>query len=155
APKSSPTSGVQGGDHEGMRGARAGCVARLDAHKRRLSSHPAARGSGGFSQNFPMPARNTSASPSRCRPTPGGQHVSATVAVEEQIGGGFMGKRLRKALFAGLIALGMLAVNTAFAQVNTADILGTVTDAGGAVIANAKVTVVNTTTNDIKTTTTN
>ena len=42
----------------------------------------------------------------------------------------------------------------AFAQINTADILGTVTDAGGAVIPNVKVTVTNTATNDTKTTTT-
>jgi hypothetical protein len=48
-----------------------------------------------------------------------------------------------------------MAVNRASAQVNTADILGTVTDAGGAVIPNVKVTVVNTATNETKTTTTN
>ena len=47
-----------------------------------------------------------------------------------------------------------MAANWASAQVNTADILGTVTDAGGAVIPNVKVTVVNTATNDTKTTTT-
>ena len=47
-----------------------------------------------------------------------------------------------------------MAANWASAQTNTADILGTVTDAGGAVIPNVKVTVVNTATNDTKTTTT-
>ena len=47
-----------------------------------------------------------------------------------------------------------MAAGLAFAQVNTADILGTVTDAGGAVIPNVKVTVTNTATNDTKTTTT-
>ncbi|MEO8051391.1 MAG: carboxypeptidase-like regulatory domain-containing protein, partial [Acidobacteriota bacterium] len=45
------------------------------------------------------------------------------------------------------------AVNWASAQVNTADILGTVTDAGGAVIPNVKVTATNTATNITKTTT--
>ena len=55
-----------------------------------------------------------------------------------------------------LIALCVfMAANLAFAQVNTADILGTVTDAGGAVIPNVKVTVTNTATNDSKTVTTN
>jgi outer membrane receptor protein involved in Fe transport len=49
----------------------------------------------------------------------------------------------------------LMAANWASAQVNTADILGTVTDAGGAVIPNVKVTVVNTATNETKTTTTN
>jgi outer membrane receptor protein involved in Fe transport len=48
-----------------------------------------------------------------------------------------------------------MVANWASAQVNTADILGTVTDAGGAVIPNVKVTVVNTATNETKTTTTN
>src|SRR6185295_261926 len=47
-----------------------------------------------------------------------------------------------------------MAANWASAQVNTADVLGTVTDAGGAVIPNVKVTVTNTATNDTKTTTT-
>ncbi|HTM12701.1 MAG TPA: carboxypeptidase regulatory-like domain-containing protein [Bryobacteraceae bacterium] len=47
------------------------------------------------------------------------------------------------------------AANWASAQVNTADILGTVTDAGGAVIPNVKVTVVNAATNETKTATTN
>jgi len=48
-----------------------------------------------------------------------------------------------------------IASNWASAQVNTADILGTVTDAGGAVIPNVKVTVTNTATNDTKVVTTN
>ena len=47
-----------------------------------------------------------------------------------------------------------MAANWASAQVNTADILGTVTDAGGAVIPNVKVTVVNTATNETKVATT-
>ena len=47
-----------------------------------------------------------------------------------------------------------MAANWASAQVNTADILGTVTDAGGAVIPNVKVTVTNTATNETKTATT-
>ena len=55
-----------------------------------------------------------------------------------------------------LIALCVfMAANLAFAQVNTADILGTVTDSGGAVIPNVKVTIINTATNDTKVVTTN
>ncbi len=55
-----------------------------------------------------------------------------------------------------LIALCVfMAANWASAQENSADILGTVTDAGGAVIPNVKVTVVNTATNDTKVATTN
>jgi len=62
----------------------------------------------------------------------------------------------RHALSVCLMALSLcIATNWASAQVNTADILGTVTDAGGAVIPNVKVTVTNTATNDSKTTTTN
>src|SRR5258705_3256976 len=53
-----------------------------------------------------------------------------------------------------LIAVLSLTFDSASAQVNTADILGTVTDAGGAVIPNVKVTIVNTATNDTRTTTT-
>jgi hypothetical protein len=65
------------------------------------------------------------------------------------------GKKMTERLRAALLAcLAMLCVHTVWAQVNTADILGTVTDAGGAVITNAKVTVQNTATNDVKTTTT-
>ena len=66
-----------------------------------------------------------------------------------------MGRGLRASLLTGGVSLVCLVANLAVAQVNTADILGTVTDAGGAVIANAKVTVVNTGTNDIKVETTN
>jgi len=59
------------------------------------------------------------------------------------------------ALSVFLMALCMfMAANWASAQVNTADILGTVTDAGGAVIPNVKVTVVNTATNETKVATT-
>ena len=64
-----------------------------------------------------------------------------------------MRERLRAALLACLTLLCM--VYNVSAQVNTADILGTVSDAGGAVVLNAKVTVQNTATNDVKTTTTN
>src|SRR5882757_5980619 len=61
----------------------------------------------------------------------------------------------RHALSVFLMAMCLfMAANWASAQVNTADILGAVTDAGGAVIPNVKVTVVNTATNDTKTTTT-
>ena len=48
-----------------------------------------------------------------------------------------------------------VAANWASAQVNTADILVTVTDAGGAVIPNVKVTITNTATNDTKIVNTN
>ena len=48
-----------------------------------------------------------------------------------------------------------MAANWASAQENSADILGTVTDAGGAVIPNVKITVVNSATNDTKVATTN
>jgi hypothetical protein len=62
----------------------------------------------------------------------------------------------RHALSVCLMAMCLfMAANWASAQVNTADILGTVTDAGGAVIPNVKVTVTNTATNDTKTVTTN
>src|SRR6266436_1605832 len=66
-----------------------------------------------------------------------------------------MSKRFTLALSVCLIALCFFAVNRASAQVNTADILGTITDAGGAVIPGVKVTVQNTATNDTKTTTSN
>src|SRR6266446_10619386 len=66
-----------------------------------------------------------------------------------------MSKRFAFALSACLIALGFFAVNRASAQVNTADILGTITDAGGAVIPGAKISVQNTATNDTKTATSN
>jgi hypothetical protein len=63
-----------------------------------------------------------------------------------------MGKRLRAALLACLAVFYL--VYSVSAQVNTADILGTVSDAGGAVLPNAKVTVQNTATNEIRTATT-
>ena len=60
-----------------------------------------------------------------------------------------------RALSVCLMALCLfMAASWASAQVNTADILGTVTDAGGAVIPNVKVTVTNTATNETKTATT-
>src|ERR1700690_2939519 len=63
---------------------------------------------------------------------------------------------VRHALSVCLMALSLcIAANWASAQVNTADILGTVTDAGGAVIPNVKVTAVNTATNETKVATTN
>ena len=62
----------------------------------------------------------------------------------------------RHMLFVCLMILSLcIAANWAFAQVNTADILGTVTDSGGAVIPNVKVTITNTATNDTKVVTTN
>ena len=64
-----------------------------------------------------------------------------------------MRDRMRAALLACLAILCM--VYSASAQVNTADILGTVSDAGGAVLPNAKVTVQNTATNETKVATTN
>src|SRR5579872_1188294 len=64
-----------------------------------------------------------------------------------------MRDRMRVALLACLAILCM--VQSASAQVNTADILGTVSDAGGAVLPNAKVTVQNTATNETKVATTN
>src|SRR5712691_1327039 len=66
-----------------------------------------------------------------------------------------MSKRFAFALSVCLIALCFFAVDRATAQVNTADILGTISDAGGAVIPGVKVTVQNAATNDVKTTTSN
>ena len=54
-----------------------------------------------------------------------------------------------------LPGLCLLMMSPASAQVNTADILGTVADSGGAVLPNAKVTVQNLATNEVKTATTN
>src|SRR5215472_12535319 len=54
-----------------------------------------------------------------------------------------------------LTALFLFSSSQALAQVNTADILGTVTDAGGAVVPGVKITAINTSTNDVKTATTN
>jgi hypothetical protein len=62
-------------------------------------------------------------------------------------------ERLKAALLACMAIF--FLVYSVSAQENTADILGTVSDAGGAVVVNAKVTVQNLATNDIKTTTTN
>jgi hypothetical protein len=54
-----------------------------------------------------------------------------------------------------LIGLFLLGITRASAQVNTADILGTVSDSAGAVLPNAKVSVQNLATNEVKTATTN
>jgi hypothetical protein len=54
-----------------------------------------------------------------------------------------------------LLALSLLMMMPAMAQVNTADILGTVSDSGGAVLPNAKVTVQSLATNEVKTASTN
>ena len=54
-----------------------------------------------------------------------------------------------------LLGLCLLAMSPVWAQVNTADILGTVSDAGGAVLPNAKITVQNLATNEVKTAATN
>src|SRR5258708_36111485 len=64
-----------------------------------------------------------------------------------------MRERLKATLLACLAVLWM--VHSASAQVNTADILGTVSDAGGAGLANAEVPVQETGTKHIKKTTTN
>ncbi len=53
------------------------------------------------------------------------------------------------------VALSLLLVPTAFAQTNTADILGTVTDVSGGAIPNAKVTLVNNGTQETRTTQSN
>src|SRR5215471_7084198 len=66
-----------------------------------------------------------------------------------------MNRRSVLALSACLPALFFFSTNQASAQVNTADILGTVSDAGGAVVPGVKVTATNTSTNDVKTATTN
>ena len=66
-----------------------------------------------------------------------------------------MSKRATFALSVCLIALYFFAVNRATAQVNTADILGTITDTGGAVMPGVKVTVQNAATNETKTATSN
>src|SRR5437868_11351550 len=77
----------------------------------------------------------------------------AVFGVNRSFEGGKMKKHLRAALLAGLAVL--CIVSSVSAQENTADILGTVSDAGGAVVVNAKVTVQNLATNDVKTATTN
>src|SRR5882724_3570186 len=65
-----------------------------------------------------------------------------------------MSKRLNAALVACCIATCLFVATRAFAQVNTADIVGTVTDAVGAVMPNAKITVENQTTREVRTTVT-
>ena len=64
-------------------------------------------------------------------------------------------KQLSAIAVSSLAALFFFSANQAVAQVNTADILGTVIDAGGAVVPGVKVTATNTSTNDVKTATTN
>src|SRR5277367_5003385 len=54
-----------------------------------------------------------------------------------------------------LLALLVLVTSAAFAQLTTADILGTVTDATGAVVPNASVVLTNNGTNEKRTTTSN
>jgi hypothetical protein len=60
-------------------------------------------------------------------------------------------KYLQSALVAGSIATCLFVGNRAFAQVNTADIVGTVTDAADAVVPNAKISVENQTTREVRT----
>src|SRR5229473_1522241 len=68
---------------------------------------------------------------------------------------GVMTRHFNFAFSVCLIALCFFAVNRGSAQLNTADILGTITDAAAAVIPGAKVTVQNSATNDTKTATSN
>src|SRR5207237_610839 len=73
--------------------------------------------------------------------------------------GGVMTQRLTITLSACLMAMCFFSMcffsmNEASAQVNTADILGTVSDPGGAVIPGVKITAQNIATNEIKTVTT-
>ena len=65
-----------------------------------------------------------------------------------------MSQRIATALSLLMVAFCLFFVNKASSQVNTADILGTVSDPGGAVIPNVKITITNTATNDAKTVTT-
>jgi hypothetical protein len=60
-------------------------------------------------------------------------------------------KKLQLSKLCSCLAVSFLAGQSAMAQLITADVLGTVTDAAGAVIANAKVTVVNTATSETRT----
>src|SRR4029077_9840203 len=73
--------------------------------------------------------------------------------------GGSLAMRVRetKGLLALAVLLSLFAVTvpTVFAQVTTTNIVGTVTDASGASVAAAQVTVTNTGTNQIRTTQTN
>ena len=66
-----------------------------------------------------------------------------------------MNQRSVLALSACLAALFFFSTSHTSAQVNTADILGTVSDAGGAVVPGARVTATNMSTNDVKTASTN
>src|SRR3954463_4413245 len=66
-------------------------------------------------------------------------------------GGVPMSQHIRTAMTLCSIAFCVLIVNKASSQVNTADILGTVSDPGGAVIPGVKITVTNTATNESKT----
>src|SRR5579864_1866365 len=68
---------------------------------------------------------------------------------------GNMKTRLLSTPWALLVIVGLLAASQCAAQLITADILGTVTDAAGAVVPNAKVTVVNTATSATRTLQTN
>ena len=63
-----------------------------------------------------------------------------------------MKKRFERALFVCLFAVCFFVSSTAFAQVNTADVVGTVTDAGGAVVPAARVNIENLATHEIRTT---
>src|SRR5262244_1777103 len=62
-----------------------------------------------------------------------------------------MNQRLAIALSACMMALCFFPMNEALAQLNTADILGRVSDSTGAVLPNVKVTAQNIATNDMKT----
>src|SRR5581483_3806354 len=62
-----------------------------------------------------------------------------------------MSQHIRTAMTLCSIAFCVAIVNNASSQVNTADILGTVSDPGGAVIPGVKITVTNTATNESKT----
>src|SRR5580704_15383870 len=62
-----------------------------------------------------------------------------------------MQPRLSRALGGLLLFLCIFMAGRAFGQLITADILGTVTDSAGAVVPNAKVTIVNTATGDVRT----
>src|SRR5215813_3298059 len=66
-----------------------------------------------------------------------------------------MNQPLPIALSACMMALCFFSMNQASAQLNTADILGTVSDSVGGVVPNVKVTAQNIATNDTKTATTN
>src|SRR5258705_6077814 len=65
-----------------------------------------------------------------------------------------MFQRITTAISVFMFAFCLLWVNEALSQLNTADILGTVSDPGGAVNTGVKITVVNASTNDTKTATT-